>query len=933
MKKFFSGLFVVFFAVSSAWAGSYSPIEISGNISGQRQVIDNDSDFDIHPPDGMMIVGGASSQGSAKQNSLTITNHVTINETNTAVPSSSVYNHYIAGGAVQGNTAEQNTVNITEGVTIKGRAVAGGLAQTVQDVDKWGQGSALNNTVNISSSLVEVEPQTAGSVFSIGGSAPVAVAGGASGYFSGNVSGNTVNIDDSTINGAIVGGLSYINVTVPEITERNLDMSSVSRNNNDNAVLIKDSTVNGFVYGSYGGINGNNNLVRLDNSTVDGSVVGAQMGNFTFSSGSSSTEAFDNNRVELLNGSTVKSAAAVLSGNTNASGNTLLVDDSTVENGTLYSVAMFHAMADNTDKLAGATNNNTLNLLNMGTSSVFEVGGALNMVGNPSGNVVNIANSNLTVNFDAAKTFGGEMNVEALKGKYNLLGDTFDVSKGYIFGGATADYTSQTSTLLSEDFNSINPNTPASYESAMQTVPNEYIVGFGSSADNNVVNLEGGTITANVFGGFASYVREIDYSIVKTNDNGQLTSKTCVVKNGDTITTTTTTYTYETDEGTGTVTVKEETKESETFSPSVNDVFSASNNVVSLKDVTLEGNVYAGYVDGVELKPLNMITKDNKVIIAGNTTINGSVYGGSNAEFYKTNKLIFSHVANGNDFISFNANQFINFNPEWDITADFDTRIAFEGTDIHALVSLDKTAMKEDSQTIIKVDGTAAGGYGPVECNGDPECIKAVSDVTLAQDRLGVYSYTLTPGTDGTMIAWTLTGKKDKANVEVYGQLPLVGLALASEGTEFLSKTLADAWKNEEESSTFLNGGYHHTKYETGSGFELDSGLAQAGAWTKFSDNWLGGFFAKYSGGSYETYPIKVSGEASAFGGGLMTAYRYSDLGRLEANVEAGYLDMEFESVELLSTFKSNGLYYGAGFGVAQGLNEDLELLDRKSVV
>lgn len=162
--------------------------------------------------------------------------------------------------------------------------------------------------------------------------------------------------------------------------------------------------------------------------------------------------------------------------------------------------------------------------------------------------------------------------------------------------------------------------------------------------------------------------------------------------------------------------------------------------------------------------------------------------------------------------------------------------------------------------------------------------------------------------------------------MEAYGQLPLVGLALASEGGELLTHSVADAWKSDNEVSTFLNGGYHHTRYETGSGFDLDSALVQVGAWKKFNEEWLGGFFAKYSNGSYETYPIKVTGSANVFGGGLMTSYRYSETGRLEASLEAGYMDMDFESASLISSFNSKGMYYGASAGFVESLMQDLDL-------
>ena len=86
------------------------------------------------------------------------------------------------------------------------------------------------------------------------------------------------------------------------------------------------------------------------------------------------------------------------------------------------------------------------------------------------------------------------------------------------------------------------------------------------------------------------------------------------------------------------------------------------------------------------------------------------------------------------------------------------------------------------------------------------------------------------------------------------------------------------------------------------------------------------GFFAKYANGSYDTFPIKVSGDANAGGAGLMSSLRYSDTGRLELTAEVGYMDMDFNSNELLSSFSSNGLYYGLSAGFVETLLQNLDL-------
>ena len=904
MKNLTAGLILALSFASIANAQTWIPIEKVGPVEGETVTISKPL---TQEATNMMIAGGASINNTASNNTLNISTDIT--ETDTTIPEGQ-YNHYIAGGAVYNNTATGNTVNITD-ANISGRAVAGGLARTNRadavDAEKWDTGNATNNTVNITGATINVNPQTGQSVFDINGN-PVAVAGGATQYFVGNAAGNTVNITDSTITGGIVGGLSYVNTTQEEV-DNHPDITA-DRDNNNNTVNLTNSTVNGDIYGSLGGVSGDYNVVILNKATVNGSVFAAQSG-FSLYDGEQSTGTFDHNRLDLLNGSSVNSAAAVSAVNNNASYNVMNIQNSTVSDGTLYAVKMLHGQEDNSSTIGGTTDYNTLNITNT-PMTAYEIGGAINFTGSPSNNAVNISGSNITLNYNSDEALGGVMDIasltnQALLGTKTALGNqispVLSTSNGYIFGGATSDYISQTNTIPTD------------------TEPEKIIQGFGTASDYNTVVLQNGTINANVVGGFASYVREVNYTTQQVDDQGRITEEKKVSKNGLVTTTVTTTYTYD-DAGTATT----ETETSTETAEQIDDQLSASGNTILLSDVNLTGNVYGGYVDGAELKQENMLAQNNTVILAGNTQINGMVYGGSNPYYADTNKLVFSHIADGNNFVSYDMTNFKNFNSLVSIYGDFDTRLEITGGDIHASLTLDSTAMKEDSQKIILTPGEILDGYGPVECNGDPNCIKYTSDVSLANNRLGAYSFTLTPELNGDTLEWTLSSVKDKANVEMYGQLPLVGLALISDGPEMLTQTMHDIWQSDTEQNTFLNGAYHNLRYKTGSGFDLNSGLVQAGAWKKFTDNWVLGFFAKYANGSYETFPIKVSGDANAFGGGLMTSLRYSDTGRLELNAEVGYMDMDFNSNELLSAFSSNGLYYGASAGFVENLLQDLDL-------
>lgn len=166
MNKFLSGFFAVLFAVSAAGAEVLNPIEKTGDVSDQTLVITSSTTG----TEDTMIAGGASLQGSATNNTVTVNANVT--DTNDGKQPDGIHNHYIVGGAVYKNTADGNTVNISQGVTVEGRAVAGGLARTTRpentDSEKWETGSATNNTVNINGATITVAPQDADTVFSIG---------------------------------------------------------------------------------------------------------------------------------------------------------------------------------------------------------------------------------------------------------------------------------------------------------------------------------------------------------------------------------------------------------------------------------------------------------------------------------------------------------------------------------------------------------------------------------------------------------------------------------------------------------------------------------------------------------------------------------------------------------------------------------------------
>lgn len=893
MRKFLVAVFFVLFAPLFVQAAQNIQINWDGH-NHHREITDNENDNKS-----LAIVGaGSLNTGDIQGASLTVNGkdinvrtddvadkvyksvtHSPNNKFETPTSGNPTNGAYIAGGAAYNNNVTNNSVSMT-GTNLTGRNVMGGAALMLYEDDRFGEASANNNSVSISGGAVNSYTFTPTGATStvLGGN----VYGGYTKFSKGSANNNTVSITNGAIvQGDVIGGFTDERLTNEDVETEDV----IGTNASGNYVLVKDSAVGGTVAGAKGAATAENNTVVIDNSTV-ASVEGAVKGRGVADS-SVSVVNMDNNTVIVRNNSTVTNLAVAVNGTSvNAKGNTLTLDNSTVNMASIYAVKM-GLNEDVKGNLVGATvGDNALNLNNI-NGTFNELGGSVNLAGTANGNVVNVTNSTLTLS-NPGKFFGDTLDLNTLSAN-QLLSTDIPTDKGAIFGGASMTYSRTVNSTPEKD------------------APKEEKVSIGgTNSDNNTVSLAGGDsvkdVKANVFGGFSAYINEVNYQT--KDDSGVITT---VKKEG--LVTKTTSSDPAAEEG---------TDEAE----KIDDVYSASNNTVILDNVKFNGKVYGGYVYGAELKDQKKLTKNNTVILRNKVELDPTavIYGGNNGQGVSTNQLVFDRTIG----TFTNKDQFQNFNNWWSINADFNTDLHFD-FGVFANMTLDKSTMKEASKTVVTTVGSVADLKDVREGGILYDLVD--SGVVLTQKKVGVYSYDLTPtrGT-GNEILWTLTSTKDKANAEVYGQLPLVGLALISEGPEMLTQTLNDLWKSDTEQNTFINGGYHHTRYETGSGFDLDSGLTQAGAWKKFTNDWALGIFAKYAGGSYKTFPIKVTGDANVFGGGLMTSLRYSETGRLEATVEAGYVDAKFESSELLSTFKTKGMYYGASAGFVENPLEDLSL-------
>lgn len=889
MKKL---LFAVFFltAATCVTAQILENNWVGSSVDGQVRVVNQDNENK-----NLAIVGGGSFYGSVTNTSLTVNNkNISINDPNVAQEALTRENSkgaYVAGGAVWNATANGNTLNLsnmTGASVLEGRDAYGGIAVLNDHLKRFESGSATNNTVNLNNVTTQAYEIPATGT-SIGGN----VYGGFSQYSKGSASGNTVNITNgSEINGDVYGGKVEI-----KLSEEDLKIAGVVDSHaSNNRVTINNSTVTGTVAGSSGAANASGNIVVVENGSTVKNVYAVDKGH-GIESGDESVVHADNNAVIIRNSTITGNAAALSTTSINASGNTLSITDSTVDAENLYAVKITGNKAAASGNLVkAAVGNNTLSLTNLTGATLQEAGASINLVGNTSGNLVQIQGSDITLSNTGKMFFGNTLNATALEAN-NLL--TLPSDKGILFGGASMTYTSQVNTKDEADTDAPEAKTVATY---------------GTNSDNNTVILSNGNVTGNVIGGFAAYIDEKDYWTKSEKTEGEGESQT-----------TTDVYTHVVKNGLDTLTTTDGEEPQEDPGEQKEDlVFSASNNTVVLDNVQFNGKIYGGYVDGAEIMDDNKITQNNTVVLRGDITLTDDsvIYGGNNERYKTTNKLVFDRTrATFN-----NAGQFKNFDSQWAINADYDTNLKFNFDGVNANLTVDSSAMKEGQSTVVTTKTSETEVLENIQ-QGDKVVNLTGSGIILNTNKLGIYSFDLSgiKLSDDT-IGWRLTGTKEKANLEVYGQLPLVGLALTMEGQEMLGTAVTDAWKNENDSNSFLNGAYHHTRYKTGSGFDLDSGIVQAGAWKKFTNDWLGGFFVKYAHGSYETFPIDVNGDADVYGGGLLTSLRYSETGRLEFDAEIGYMDMEFKSPELSSTFDSKGMYYGFGAGFVQTLAEDLDL-------
>lgn len=319
----------------------------------------------------------------------------------------------------------------------------------------------------------------------------------------------------------------------------------------------------------------------------------------------------------------------------------------------------------------------------------------------------------------------------------------------------------------------------------------------------------------------------------------------------------------------------------------------ASGNTVELNDVTISGDVYGGYAaapaaEGEE--QTKTVTNNNTVILSGNTKIAGNFYGGNGEEAAGNTLLLrnYSGTINAvNDFDNVTV-----YGLGSDVT--FDTEIA-NGVQVELYGKPTETA---------QVLAHTAGN----------------TQLTLNRDVLGAYVYSIEGVQNGGYTDWSVKGRYQNHLAKPYAQAQLAGLALATLGDEMLAGAFDAASSVQTDSDSFGHVQYYDNSYDTGSGFDMNGVLVQGGHWYKPADN-VWGWFLQYGYGKYATEPMKADGGINSFGLGGFALFPYSEDGRFEAVLRAGYQTGDFDSGDLSSNLDRDGFYGGLSAGLVQNVS------------
>ena len=374
-----------------------------------------------------------------------------------------IINSYISGGHSSYGDAIENVVTINgEDTVIKGQ-VFGGRAQYAED----DEGSVANgNTVIINNGTIN------GRVF--GGAGNGVEGTGNRNAKHNEANGNTVEINGGTINKEVYGG--------------NSGLTGVA---NENTVTITGGTINNKVYGGYGVDESNGNIVNI---TGVESVSGVR-GGFA-SAGSVSNNIINITGIEYGENITGAIARGV---DSDASNNEVNITNSTVRS----DICGGNAYGDGKNSGDAVGNKIVLTNSTVNKATGLYIYGGFSQAGNSSKNevVVNDTNVNTIIN-------GGHVQTGSGDATYNKVIVNSGEIKSNVAGGQAQTGVAQGNELIING-GVINPGTG--------NVKGGYSV--SDNAIENIVTITGGAVYGAVYGG---YGKEVKDNIVNISGNANV---------------------------------------------------------------------------------------------------------------------------------------------------------------------------------------------------------------------------------------------------------------------------------------------------------------------------------------------------------------------------------------------------------------------------
>ncbi len=735
-----------------------------------------------------------------------------------------IINSYISGGHSSYGDAIENVVTINgEDTVIKGQ-VFGGRAQYAED----DEGSVANgNTVIINNGTIN------GRVF--GGAGNGVEGTGNRNAKHNEANGNTVEINGGTINKEVYGG--------------NSGLTGVA---NENTVTITGGTINNKVYGGYGFTEANGNTVEITGGTFSDSARlygGSAYGDAKLNTVNIVGVTLKNNIIAGVsqNGGNLKG---------DASENKVVIEDSIIY-GSVYAgdVAEDH----NDD---GAANNNEILIKN---SQLFDSGkykenshvyaGCNNGDGDANGNKLTIISSQFEAGMYMSAGFSGFGNAN----ENELIIDGADTSiEGVAFGGrAQIDGNANLNKVTVLD----GRIKGRIYGGAANETYNEWYEEDSVEANNNEVVIEGGSIDGAVYGGYAGE------------------------KPGD-----------------GYVAV-------------------ANENIVTISGGTVSGNVYGGYSE--------VGTADNNTVnISGTADITNASLFGSNKSGTGNTLNIAADWSNSNVKSVNNFNEINIEEAKWgtpvvevesltlvDTTVNVDTVRVADGDETFAP---GKSSAVITSNSVIS--GEVAGGKvnvfkgvatiyeATVEKSEDNKSV----EIQLGGEETAEYNaYVMNP------------------QVLVIGESRAAATAFTNQGSELIETGLDALARDKAEDTKVFASVYGNTsEYATGSEVKVNgwSGIVGVGK-TNANGLTVGAFFENGEG-NYRTYNdvngefMRGDGEACYNGGGFIVRKDNANGVYAEASLRAGNLQNELRNAvrgsEGLTGYDIDTFYYGAHVGIGK---------------